>query len=81
MASPGRRYAEVSQVGKELQKISGMIAGSQVKSQVAIMQSYDTRFAFQVQPNNPRFGYEKHIQDIYRGFYNQQYSCGHRFRE
>jgi beta-galactosidase len=34
------------------------------------MQSYDTRFAFQVQPNNPRFGYEKHIQDIYRGFYN-----------
>jgi beta-galactosidase len=33
------------------------------------MQSYDTRFAFQVQPNNPRFGYEKHIQDIYTGFY------------
>ena len=34
------------------------------------MQSYDTRFAFQVQPNNPRFGYEKHIHDIYCGFYN-----------
>jgi beta-galactosidase len=67
---PGRRYAEVSQVGKELQKISGLIAGSQIKPQVAIMQSYDTRFAFQVQPNNPRFSYEKHIQDIYRGFFN-----------
>jgi beta-galactosidase len=71
---PGRRYAEVSQVGKELQRIAEVIAGSQVKPQVAIMQSYDTRFAFQVQPNNPRFGYEIHIQDIYRGFYNNNIS-------
>jgi beta-galactosidase len=67
---PGRRYAEVSKVGKELERIAEVIAGSQVKPLIAIMQSYDTRFAFQVQPNNPRFGYEKHIQDIYRGFYN-----------
>ncbi len=67
---PGRRYAEVSRVGKEIQRIADVIAGSQVKPRVAIMQSYDTRFAFQVQPNNPRFGYEKHILDIYRGFYD-----------
>ncbi len=67
---PGRRYAEVSTVGRELKKISEVIAGSLLKPRIAIMQSYDTRFAFQVQPNNPRFGYEKHIQDIYRGFYN-----------
>lgn len=67
--TPGRRYAEVSQIGKELHKVSEMIVGSQVIAKVAIMQSYDARFAFQVQPNNPRFGYEKHIQDIYRGFY------------
>jgi len=67
---PGRRYTEVLRVGKELQKIANLIAGSQIKPQIAIMQSYDTRFAFQVQPNNPRFGYENYIQDIYRGFYN-----------
>jgi len=66
---PGRRFEEVSRVGKELQKISEIIAGSKIRSRVAIMQSYDTRFAFQVQPNNPRFGYENHIQDIYRGFF------------
>jgi len=66
---PGRRFEEVSRVGKELQKISEIITGSQIRSRVAIMQSYDTRFAFQVQPNNPRFGYENHIQDIYRGFF------------
>ncbi|MBE0688044.1 MAG: beta-galactosidase [Anaerolineaceae bacterium] len=67
---PGRRYAEVSQVGKEIKRIADVITGSQVKPWIAIMQSYDTRFAFQVQPNNPRFDYEKHIQDIYRGFYD-----------
>lgn len=66
---PGRRYEEVSQIGKELQRIANTITGSKVKPQVAIMQSYDSRFAFQVQPNNPRFGYEKHIQDVYEGFY------------
>jgi len=70
----GRRYAEVSQIGRELQKGGDLIAGSQVKSWVAIMQSYDTRFAFQIQPNNPRFGYETHIQDIYRGFYHHNFS-------
>jgi len=67
---PGRRYTETAQVGMELQKIGEVIVGSQIRTSIAIMQSYDTRFAFQVQPNNPRFGYEKHIQDIYRGFYN-----------
>ena len=71
---PGRRYAEAAQVGKELQKIGALIAGSQVKSQAAIMQSYDSRFAFQVQPTHPRFSYESHIQDIYRGFHRHNVS-------
>ena len=66
---PGRRYSEAAQVGKELGKIGDIIAGSVPKPQVAIMQSYDTRFAFQVQPNNPLFHYEAHIQDIYRGLH------------
>ena len=71
---PGRRYYEVAQMGAELQKIGEFVSGSLVKPQVAIMQSYDTRFAFQVQPNNPRFGYETHLQDIYRGFFNNNVS-------
>jgi beta-galactosidase len=71
---PGRRYTETAQVGMELRKIGEVIVGSQIRSQIAIMQSYDTRFAFQVQPNNPRFGYENHLQDIYRSFYNHHLS-------
>jgi beta-galactosidase len=71
---PGRRYAEAAQVGRELHKIGALIAGSQVKPQVAIVQSYDSRFAFQVQPNHPRFSYESHIQDVYRGFHRHNVS-------
>jgi beta-galactosidase len=67
---PGRRYEEASVVGEELKKIGEAIIGSEVRAQVAIMQSYDTRFAFQIQPNNPRFKYETHIRDVYRGFFN-----------
>ena len=67
---PGRRYDEVTQVGWELNEIGKVIVGSRIKPQVAIMQSYDTRFAFQVQPVNPRFNYEIHIQDFYQGFYS-----------
>jgi beta-galactosidase len=68
---PGRRYTETTQMGSELRKIGEIIKGSTLKPKVGIMQSYDSRFAFQVQPNNPRFQYEGHIQDIYRGFYSE----------
>lgn len=66
---PGRRYAEAAQVGQELAKIGDVLAGSQVKPQAAILQSYDARFAFQAQPNHPSFSYENHITDIYCGFH------------
>jgi len=68
---PGRRYAEVAQVGQELVRIREKIVGAKAYPQVAILQSYDTRFAFQIQPNNPRFQYEAHIHDLYRAFYSQ----------
>jgi beta-galactosidase len=69
---PGRRYQEVSRVGEELKRIGELIQDSEVRNRVAIMQSYDTRFGFQTQPNNPQFHYETHVHDIYRGFFAQQ---------
>jgi len=69
---PGRRYQEIAQVGEELRRIGIEIQGAENFSKVAIMQSYDTRFGFQTQPNNPHFRYEAHIHDIYRGFFAHQ---------
>jgi beta-galactosidase len=73
-ATPSRRYDEIKRMGAEIQKIGDMIHGAQTKSQVAMILSYDSRFAFQVQPNNPRFHYPEHFHQIYRAFYRQHAS-------
>ena len=61
-------------MGAEIKAIGNEILGSQVKSPVAMMLSYDSRFAFQIQPNNPRFSYPEHFHQIYRAFYQQHVS-------
>ncbi|MGD2155419.1 MAG: beta-galactosidase [Anaerolineales bacterium] len=72
--APGRRYAEIKKMGAEINKIGDQIQGAIVKSEVAMLLSYDSRFAFQIQPHNPRFDYPSHFQDIYRAFYYQNVS-------
>jgi beta-galactosidase len=56
-------------MGAELKKVGSQILGSQVKSQVGMILSYDSRFAFQIQPNNPRFHYPEHFHQLYSAFY------------
>ncbi len=67
--TPGRRYDEIKQMGAELQRVGDAIHGSVVKPKVAMMLSYDSRFAFQIQQNNPQFTYPAHFQQIYRGLH------------
>jgi beta-galactosidase len=73
-SSPSRRYEEIKRMGAEIKEVGSQIFGSQVKSPVAMMLSYDSRFAFQIQPNNPRFSYPEHFHQIYRAFYQQHAS-------
>ena len=73
-AFPSRRYEEIKRMGAEIKAVGDEILGSQVKSSVAMMLSYDSRFAFQIQPNNPRFNYPEHFHQIYRAFYQQHVS-------
>ena len=61
-------------MGAEIKEVGDEILGAQVKSQVAMMLSYDSRFAFQIQPNNPRFSYPEHFHQIYRAFYQHNLS-------
>jgi len=67
----GRRYAEASQVGQELRALSGAIVSTVIRPKVAFLLSYDSRFAFQIQPNNPQFSYPAHFQQLYQAFYRQ----------
>jgi len=65
----GRRYEEIQHMGKEIARIGELIHGSQIRAPVAFLLSYDSRFAFQIQGNNPRFSYPEHFHDLYHAFY------------
>jgi len=71
---PSRRYEEIKRMGQEIQQVGDKILGSQVKPTVAMILSYDSRFAFQIQQNNPYFNYPEHFHQIYRVFYQQHAS-------
>ena len=60
-----RRYAEVKAMGHQIARIGSLIAGSAVRARVAIVLSYDSRFGFQIQQNNPDFSYERHLADYF----------------
>lgn len=67
--TPGRRFEELKQMGLELKRVGDDILGSTVNAEVAFLLDYDTRFAFQVQANNPQFSYPEHFATIYRAFH------------
>jgi beta-galactosidase len=69
---PGRRYEEIKRMGAEISRIGERIHGAAIRPAVAMLLDYDSRFAFQIQPNNPRFGYPDHVQEIYRTFFHRQ---------
>lgn len=70
-ATTGRRYAEIKKMGLEIARIGDEILGAEVKAQVAMLLSYDSRFAFQVQPNNAQFSYPAHFLQIYKALNRQ----------
>jgi beta-galactosidase len=71
---PGRRYEEIKRLGTEIKRVGGAIQGATVKAAVAMMLSYDSRFAFQIQANNPQFSYSDHSYAFYRAFHRRHVS-------
>jgi beta-galactosidase len=59
-------YAEVQQVGKEFAKAGPALAGTVVKSDVAILHSYDSRWAIQWQKHNKNYDPVEEIVSYYR---------------
>jgi len=53
--TPDPLYPEIAQVGKEFEKASPALAGTSVKSEVAILHSYDSRWAIQWQKHNKTY--------------------------
>ena len=70
-ARPGRRYAEIKRMGAEIQRLGEPVAGASVHADVAMLLDYDSRFAFQIQANNPQFTYTGHFGAIYQAFHRR----------
>ena len=70
-ARPSRRYEEIKRLGAEIGKACEHIYGSTVKPAVAMLLSYDSRFAFQIQANNPQFSYPEHFHQFYQALYDR----------
>jgi len=68
---PRRRYREVAEMGATIGRIGAEIEGSRFQARAAMLLSYDSRFAFQNQPNNPSFSYEALLATIYRALWKQ----------
>lgn len=66
-----RRYHEIKAMGAEIAQNGERIVGSRVHAQVAMLLDYDTRFAFQIQANNPQFTYGGHFKAIYSAFHKR----------
>jgi len=63
--TPVPLYAEVTQVGKEFEKAGPVLAGTSIKSEVAILHSYDSRWAIQWQKHNNKYNPQDEIVSYY----------------
>ena len=59
-------YSEVQQIGQEFAKASPALAGTSVKSDVAILHSYDSRWAIQWQKHNSEYDPVTEIVSYYK---------------
>ncbi len=50
---PNRRLQELGELARELERIDGLLAGTEPAAQAAVVYDYDARFALEIQPTNP----------------------------
>ena len=69
--STNRRYDEIKTTRDELKRFEDLIAGTTIDAEVAFINDYDSRFAFQYQRSNSAFSYTDLLMGLYRGLYNR----------
>ena len=62
---PDPLYEEIAQIGREFEKASPALAGTSVKSEVAILHSYDSRWAIEWQKHNKNYDPVEEILSYY----------------
>jgi beta-galactosidase len=62
---PGRRFQELVELARELERLGEVLVESTPVADLAILHDYDSRFALQVQPTNPVLAFEDTLQSHY----------------
>ncbi|MEZ0537472.1 beta-galactosidase [Caldicellulosiruptoraceae bacterium PP1] len=70
---PRRRYQEVQKVGQELKNIGNIIENTNIKTDIAILRSYDNSWVFKIQPHNKALNYNNVSSMFYKAFRKQNY--------
>jgi beta-galactosidase len=65
---PNARYQIVAQTGKEIEKLTAAVEGSRPASEVAMLVSPDSRWAFHIQPLTKNFDYNRQLKSYYAAF-------------
>jgi beta-galactosidase len=63
--TPGPLYPEIAQLGREFEKASPVLAGTAVNSEVAILHSYNSRWAIDWQKHNKKYDPVEDILSYY----------------
>ncbi|MHB1743729.1 MAG: beta-galactosidase [Acidobacteriaceae bacterium] len=64
--TPTPVYAEITRVGREYEKVGPVVRGTTVKSEVAILQSYKSRWTINWQRENPNYNPIDELMSYYR---------------
>jgi beta-galactosidase len=59
-------YEEAQSLGRQIQSVSDLLAGSKVHAKVAILNSYDSRWSIEFERHHKDFGYVAHLNHYYR---------------
>ena len=66
-----RRYHEIAETSKEIEKLDKLLPNLEVKPKVAIIRSYDALWSHFIQVHSKWFNYDKMLDDIYETLYNR----------
>jgi beta-galactosidase len=59
-------YEEAQQLGRDFETVSPLLAGSEIKASVAMLNDYDSLWSIQWQPHHRDFDYVEHFTQYYR---------------
>ncbi|MCD7736648.1 MAG: beta-galactosidase [Lachnospiraceae bacterium] len=66
---PGRRYEEISQIGREMELLNQTVGTLMPKARVAIIKSFDSEWSHSIHRHVENFQYDNYELSFYRAFY------------